>query len=148
MPRTQEQSDMDDPEQHFAWAFAAGVPDPRGERFGNQPLIPAPCFPALSKMLWDMGFRHHAELQTRWVNQYSGPDRNFVALGVTDVSPESLLEQATEMLVDQFPDVAARVAAMTPENRDQMVREQAAELMASVERLKAARARLEGGEPK
>lgn len=138
MPKRQQDSDMENPEEFAAWAFAAGIPDPRGERFGHQPLIPAPCFPALSKMLWEMGFRHHADLQTRWVSDYSGPDRNFVALGVTDVSPESLMEQAAEMVVDQFPDVAARIAAMTPENRDQMLREQAAELLSSVERLKAA----------
>lgn len=143
MPKKQAESKMDDPQEFAAWAFAAGVPDPRGEQFGYQPLIPAPCFPAVSQMLWDLGFRHHADLQTRWVPDYLGPDRNHVALGVTETNPADFMAQASEMLVDQFPEVAAKVAEMTPENRDEVIRAQAEELMASIERLKAATEQLD-----
>lgn len=129
---------MDDPEEFAAWAFAAGIPDPRGEQFPNQPLIPAPCFGRVSKMLWDLGFRHHADLQTQWVAENAGPARNLMALGLTSTDPEKLMEQATEMLVDQFPDVAARLASITPENRDQVVSEQAEALRDSLARLKTA----------
>jgi hypothetical protein len=134
---------MDDPQEFAAWAFAAGVPDPRGEQFGHQPLIPAPCFPAVSQMLWDFGFRHHADLQTQWVPDYLGPDRNHVALGVTADDPRAMMEHVAEMLVDQFPEVAERVASMTPENRDEVIRAQAQELLASVDRLQAATAALD-----
>lgn len=138
MPKKQSESNMDDSQEFAAWAFVAGVPDPRGERFGHQPLIPAPCFPALSQMLWELGFRHHADLQTRWVPDYLGPDRNHVALGVTSDDPETVMRQAAEMLVDQFPDVAERVASMTSENRDDVIQAQAEELMASVAKLREA----------
>jgi len=128
---------MDDPEEFAAWAFAAGIPDPRGEQFPNQPLIPAPCFSKVSKMLWNLGFRHHADLQTKWVADYSGPDRNLVALGLSD-TPESVVEKAAEMLADQFPSIAARVASVTPENRDQLVAEQTEALKESLDRLREA----------
>lgn len=145
MPKKQFESDMSSPEEFAAWAFAAGVPDPRGDTFGYQPLIPAPCFPKLSKMLWDFGFRHHADLQTHWVADYSGPDRNLVALGVTDISPEAIVEQATEMLAEQFPEVAAHIAQMTEENREQVIAERVELLRASLEKLREATNKLEGG---
>lgn len=147
MPKKQSESNMDDPAEFAAWAFAAGIPDPRGEAFGHQPLIPAPCFGAVSKMLWDFGFRHHAELQTAWVPDYAGPDRNLVALGVTATSPEELLEQATEMLVSEFPDVAQRISEMTPENKDALMAEQAARLRESLENLRKMTQSLGGSAP-
>lgn len=134
---------MENPEEFAAWAFAAGVPDPRGERYGYQPLIPAPCFPALSKMLWDLGFRHHDDLQTQWIPDYMGPDRNHIALGVTDVNPGNVVERAAEMVADQFPEVARRLSSVTAENRDQVVAEQAQALLSSMERLKQATAHLQ-----
>jgi hypothetical protein len=142
MPKRQHESNMENPSEFAAWAFAAGIPDPRGEQFGNQPLIPAPCFPALSRMLWDLGFRHHADLQTKWVPDYPGPDRNLLALGLTDTEPEKLTALAAEMLVDQFPAVAERLKNVTPENRDEFIAEQAQELMSAMGRLKAATERL------
>ena len=140
MPKRQSQSNMDDPREFAAWAFAAGIPDQRGN--GYQTLIPAPCFPIISEMLWNFGFRHHADLQTKWVPEYVGPDRNLVALGLSD-SPSDLVSVATEMVVDQFPDVAARLAGMNAENRDELIAAQARELLASVEKLRAA----SGGAP-
>ena len=146
MPNRQHESDMENPAEFAAWAFAAGVPDPRGDRFGNQPLIPAPCFPALSQMLWDFGFRHHADLQTKWVPEYPGPDRNLLALGVTDKEPEKLTALAAEMLIDQFPAVAEKLSKVTPENRDQFIQEQAGEWLSAMARLKAATERLRRGD--
>lgn len=107
MPISQSEADMEDPEQFAAWAFAAGVPDGRGEKFPHQPMIPAVNFKALSRMLWDMGFRHHSELQTKWVNARpaTSPSMNFEAWGTTDVKPEQISE-----LVEKEPEVAAKVA--------------------------------------
>lgn len=145
MPKRQQDSDMGNPDEFAAWAFAAGIPDPRFKSLTFQTLIPAPCFPAISRMLWDFGFRHHEDLQTKWVPEYSAADRNLVALGVTserpspdEVTPENVMDLAAEMLVDQFPDIAAKVSQVTAENRDEMVREQAAALMASMQRLREA----------
>lgn len=145
MPKKQSDSNMDDPKEHFAWAFAAGVPDPRYNNLTFQSLIPAPCFAAISEMLWHFGFRHHPELQTKWVPEYAGADRNLLALGVTDVSPENVVELAAEMVADQFPDVAARIASMTPENRDEVIAAQARDLLSAVEKLRAASARGDAG---
>jgi hypothetical protein len=144
VPKRQKDSDMENPQEFAAWAFAAGIPDPRYNNVTFQTLIPAPCFPALSQMLWDLGFRHHAELQTKWVPEYAGGDRNIMALGLTATEPDDLLASATEMVVDQFPEVAERLRQMNPENRDEMMREQAALLLSSVQRLQAATSNLDG----
>lgn len=143
MPKRQSDSNMDDPKEHFAWAFAAGVPDPRYKNLTFNALIPAPCFAAISEMLWNFGFRHHPELQTKWVPAYAGVDRNLLALGVTDVNPDNIVDLAAEMVADQFPDVAERIMKMTPENRDDVMREQAEALLASVEKLKQATSNLD-----
>lgn len=149
MPKRQQDSNMDDPKEFAAWAFAAGVPDPRYKNLTFNTLIPAPCFAAISEMLWDFGFRHHPELQTRWVPEYSGADRNLMALGVTDVkpddvTPENVMDLAAEMVVDQFPEVADRLRQMNPENREEMAKEQAQALLASLQKLRAATAGFDG----
>lgn len=134
---------MEDPEQHAAWVFAAGVPDARGEKYPHQPMIPAPNFKAVSKMLWDMGFRHNPELQKLWVKKSSGPDRNFQAWGVTDKSP------AAEMLAEIDPEKAmatARAAAgITPENLAEKQAEATKALLESIGVLNAAVQASEGG---
>lgn len=145
MPKRQQDSDMNDPKEFAAWAFAAGVPDPRYKNLTFQTLIPAPCFAAISEMLWHFGFRHHSELQTKWVPEYAGADRNLLALGVTDVNPENVVGLAAEMVADQFPEVADRLMQMNPENRDEMIREQAQALLASVQRLQQATGNIDGG---
>lgn len=140
MPKKQSQSNMDDPKEFAAWAFAAGIPDPRYKNLTFNTLIPAPCFPAISEMLWHFGFRHHPELQTKWVNGYTGGDRNIMPLGTVETDPDSVtsenvVEFAAEMVADQFPQVADRIRQMNPENRDELIREQAQELLQSVQKL-------------
>lgn len=143
MPKRQSDSDMENPKEFAAWAFAAGIPDPRYNNVTFQTLIPAPCFAAISEMLWDFGFRHHPDLQKKWVPEYAGADRNLVALGTTDVQPEEVVPLAAEMLVDQFPEVAARINQMNPENREEMIREQAQALLTSMQKLQAATGHLD-----
>lgn len=138
MPKRQCDSDMSNPKEFAAWAFAAGIPDPRYNNTTYQSVLPAAVFPAISQMLWDFGFRHHPEFQTKWVPEYAGADRNFVALGVTDMEPDDLIEKAAEMVVDQFPEVADRLRRMNSENQEEVIREQAQELLASVRRLREA----------
>lgn len=98
-----------------------------------------------------MGFpvlRHHPELQTKWVNGYSGGDRNIVPVGLTDTDPDAVdssnvVEYAAEMVADQFPDVADRIRQMNPENRDEMIRDQAQELLKSGQKLQKATGNLD-----
>ena len=139
---SQKDADMNDPEQFCAWAFAAGVPDPRGDKYQPQPLVPAKCTPGLSRMLWNLGFRHHPELQTEWVNPASGPTRNFEAWGTTKINPEDILGDVAAFAADQFPDVAERVSKVTPETHKQALAEQAEQLLSSVARLQEAQERL------
>lgn len=132
---SQSECDMSNPEQFAAWAFAAGVPDPRGDRYPNQPLVPAKCFGALSAMLWDLGFRHHEDLQTKWVGERSGPTRNFEAWGTTDIKPGDIMGDVAAMAVEQFPEIAAKIAAVKPEDHQAALDEQGKQLLSALERL-------------
>ena len=107
--KSQAESDLDNPEEAFAWMFAAGVPDPRGEKHPHQPIIPPKCLPVLSKMIYDMGGRVHPELQAKWVNPppRQSPTMNFQAWGATPVKPEQI-----EELVAAEPEVAGVVAGI------------------------------------
>ncbi|WP_124712912.1 phage gene 29 protein family protein [Mycolicibacterium nivoides] len=140
---SQNDCDMENPEQFAAWAFAAGVPDPRGERYPNQPLIPAKCFGGLSQMLWDFGFRWHEDKQTKWVSPRTGPTRNFEAWGTTDIKPEDILDDVAQMAVEEFPQIAAKVAAVTPEKHQEALEEATKDLLSKIERLNEARSRME-----
>lgn len=140
MAKTQAECDLESPDEMFAWAFAAGVPDPRdpeGKKFPPLPLINPNCFAGFSRMLYEMGFRFHPELQKLWVKPSSGPTRNFEAWGATDVAPD-----VAAMVVEQFPEVARDIAAVTPTNQKQKLEEQAVRLLESVARLKEARDRM------
>lgn len=139
MAKTQAESDLSKPEEMFAWIFAAGVPDPRGENYPNQPLIPPPCWPAFSKMLYEFGCRFDPELQQRWVSPARGPLGPFTAAGSTDVKPDDI----ADFVADQFPQVAERVRNVQPDKQQEALREQAEMLLDSISRLDQARARLE-----
>ncbi|OMC55449.1 hypothetical protein A5747_13315 [Mycobacterium sp. IS-836] len=128
---------MENPEQFAAWAFAAGVPDPRGKtlpgKFPNQPMINPNCFAAFSQMLWDLGFRHHEELQTKWVKPGTGPYSNFQTWDLVDAKP--VMEQ---ILVEEFPEIAKKLTQVTPENHRQAVKEQTEALQEAFARLQEA----------
>ncbi|MEV6063861.1 phage gene 29 protein family protein [Nocardia asteroides] len=54
----QSECNQDDPEEAFVWAFI-GLPGPR-----NGPmLVPQQVLGKWAKHLWDLGFRHHPDLQ-------------------------------------------------------------------------------------
>lgn len=71
--KTQDNSNMDDPSEHFQWALGT-VPG-----IGQSPMaIPAQMTAALSKHLWECGFRHHPELQEKkMLRPYRGQQTNF-----------------------------------------------------------------------
>ncbi|OYN81883.1 phage gene 29 protein family protein [Mycolicibacterium sphagni] len=147
MAKTQAECDLDDPREMFAWMFAAGVPDERSSgKFPNQPLIPPMCYGALSEMLYKMGARFHPEEQQLWVEAGSGPHSNFQVAKTTDVKPEEIAPNVAEMVSDQYPDLAKRLADVTPETHKEALAEISTKLLANLDQLRAARARLEGGE--
>lgn len=108
-------------------------------KFPNQPLINPNCFGVLSEQMWELGFRHHPELQTRWIKPVTGPTRNFTTWDLVDVMPT-----AVEMLVEEFPEKAKSLAQVTPENYKQMAKEQEAIVMGKLEELQAALAKMQG----
>jgi hypothetical protein len=134
---------MDDPEQFAAWAFAAGIPDPRSKKapgkFPHQPMVNPACFPALSQMLWDLGFRHHADKQTKWVKPARGTHSNFQCWDMVDVKP-----LAEQMLVEEFPEMAKKLARVTPENHKDMVKEQGEMVQELLRTLQEATAQVQG----
>lgn len=136
--KTQAECDLTKPEEMFAWCFAAGVPDPRGEKYGYVPMISANCFGVLSKMLYDMGARFHPDEQKLWVQPGFGPAQNFAAWGATDVLPN-----AAAMLVEEFPDKAAELAKVTPETHRAALEDAAKKMVDSIQRLQAAKAAAE-----
>lgn len=142
MPKTQAESNLEDPKEMFAWMFAAGVPDPRGEKYPNQPMIPGPCMEALSQMLYDFGGRFDPEKQTKWLKRPAGPDMNFRTWETTDILPD-----AAEMLADIAPEKAAAIAQVTPETHQAALAEATTKMLDSIDRLRAAK-ELMGGEMK
>lgn len=148
MAKTQAESNMEDPKEFAAWAFAAGIPDARSGmvvqgkavEFPHQPLIPPANFGAVSQMLWDLGFRHHDDLQTKWVKppvqSFGG---NFEAWGITDDKPD-LEALAAQMVTEEFPGMAERLAKVTPEKHKEALRVQVVKLQDSLKRLKEAQA--------
>ena len=139
MAKAQSECDPNNPEEAFVWMFAAGVPDPRGEKFPHQPMIPPQCLPTLSKMIWDMGGRFHPELQTKWVNARSGPLANFEAWGTTEVKPgqiQELAEQEPEV-AEQVAGIAKRLAdAKTPEEVTAIQEQVKAQVFEGLDRIK------------
>ena len=143
MAKCQSECDLDDPEEMFAWMFTAGIPDPRvqeGRKYPHQPLVPPSCFGALSKMLYAMGARFHPELQKAWVKERSGPISNFEAWGTQDIEP-----LAAELLAEQYPERAQRIASLTPDQAKREITETSARLIANLEQLRAAREAGGGG---
>ena len=59
---TRDACDMDDPEEHFLWAFAA-LPGVKGGIL----ILPVSYYRLVSKHLWDLGFRLTEEPTLEWV---------------------------------------------------------------------------------
>lgn len=89
--RTLENSDMDDPEQHAAWALGL-IPG-----IGQSPLIfPENYASAISQHLFELGFRHHPELQSKkWRRPYRGQQTGFNPAGnwvpIDDPDPDPVV---------------------------------------------------------
>ena len=142
MAKTQAECNVDDPREMFAWMFAAGVPDPRGSgKFPNQPLIPPVCYGAFSEMLYKMGARFHPELQELWVRDEKATHGAFQCAETTDVKPKDIEKLVVDMAVDQYPDMAARIAAATArgdEARRELLDQVTRDLMANLRKINEA----------
>lgn len=84
----------------MAWWFAAGICDPRPGGYPkgiypNQQWALKQSWEPTSQMMWDLGFRWHPELATKWL---SGGGQFALAQIVTEPPEEASMEE----LVEQF----------------------------------------------
>lgn len=136
----------------MSWALAAGVPDPRSDRYRNQPLIGAQCFEAFSEQMWKFGFRFHPELQQIWVNPRSGPAMNFEAWGTTKEKPEEVPaesepEQLAQLLTAAAPQAAKKLAQVqTAEDAQQVGEELQKQIADGIARIQQLQSQLKPGD--
>jgi hypothetical protein len=96
----------------MAWAFAAGFVDPRPggypkNTYPNQVLALKESWEPTSQMFWDLGFRYHPELATKWIEGGG----QFTCARIVDEPPveQSIQELAEEMAKDQYEQMVAEV---------------------------------------
>lgn len=133
MPHPQ-QGDCDPgkPEQFASWCWAAGIPDPSPNRPMPIPLVSPMIVGEISKMLWDFGFRHHPENQTKWIEGIAGTGtlaqivdekplintRTQIALKFLEETNPELYEKVRgttdidDLSLDQLGDNFAAIAAL------------------------------------
>ncbi|MBB5167199.1 hypothetical protein [Mycobacterium sp. AZCC_0083] len=104
MPLSHHPADPNHP-KGMAWAMAAGFPDPRGGTFSNQQLVLIQGWDSWSEQLWDLGFRWHPELQTKWVK---GGSQFAVGTLVDEKPPEAATfeqecDEVLEMIAESNP---------------------------------------------
>lgn len=152
-PLTQNSADMEDPRQHFAWAFPSfPAPNPQ---MGDVPVHPM-VRPELSQRWWDMGFRHHPELQKKWFIPGDHPEAGYLnvpklvseteyveylaAHADPDVEAEKWHTTAEAILGKLDPKLATRIKSMTPEEKAAAREVQKQQIPAAFERLAQLRA--------
>lgn len=71
-------------------------------------------------MLWNFGFRHHPELQTKWIDGSAG--LGSVA-GMSDKRPpaDDFMENAEEFLAENKPELLDAVRNSSPEERQKLL---------------------------
>jgi hypothetical protein len=76
----------------------------------------------ISEMLWEFGFRHHSDLQKRWVEGTAG--LGTIAT-LADKPPESdpILDLAEEFLSQENPQLLEAIKKAPKEKREEMIRD-------------------------
>ncbi len=121
--------DMDDPSQHLAWALGSM---PSHQPGGIPVPIPPKSVPVWSKLLYDLGFRHHPDEQRLFpvASQHPGlgwlSPITWVERAEYDQRTAETAEKAENLrrAVADNPDMAAMFAAMAdPEKRAQLAQQ-------------------------
>lgn len=148
-PLTQENADMADPRQHFAWALRY-FPNPNTQ-IGDVPIHPVVRGP-MSQILWDLGYRHQPELQTKffipgdhpeagdYLNLPSLVDRKtyeeYLAAHADPVAQAQKLRKTAEAVLAKVdPQLLQRINEMTPEERAKAAEVQREQLPPALQRL-------------
>lgn len=117
----QRDADMDNPEQFAAWCWAGGIPDPSPVRPDPIPIIAPQLTAGISQQLWDFGFRHHSDLQTKWIEGGAG-------LGgcapIVDEPPKasSFEDLVRQFLAERDPKMLEAILSSPEEEKDRVVK--------------------------
>lgn len=118
----QENCDTNAKKQMAAWCWAAGVQDPRDASHVRIPLVLPQLCEGISEMLWDFGFRHHPELQKKWIDGVGA--MGVVAAIVKEPPAGDILETAgKEFLLESNPELAERIKNASPEEKENLLKE-------------------------
>jgi hypothetical protein len=74
----------------------------------------------VSEMLWDFGFRHHAELQTKWIEGVAG--LGSIANLVGSPPKDNFPEQVEEFLSETNPQLLDAIRNAGPEEKEVLLK--------------------------
>lgn len=111
----QRDCDIQNPTEFASWCWAAGIPDPSPARPMPIPLIGPMLVEGVSQMLWDFGFRHHPELQNKWIKGTAG--LATIAEIVSDKQDDGFDAKAEEFLLDNNPQLLETIRNASPEEK-------------------------------
>ena len=74
----------------------------------------------LSELLWDFGFRHHAELQTKWIEGVAG--LGSIANLVDSPPKDDFVNSAEEFLADTKPELLDAIRNANPQEREALLK--------------------------
>jgi hypothetical protein len=153
---TQATADMDDPRQFAAWALGS-FPAPN-KQMGDVPLTP-PVPADFSERLSQLGFRHHPELQTKWLIAGDHPEAGYLNVPkivdraeyeahlAAHADPEAEAENwratAEAVLGKLDPKLLHRITAMTDEQKAAAAQVQREHIPKAFERLAQLREEIE-----
>ncbi|MEU2013115.1 hypothetical protein [Nocardia sp. NPDC019302] len=156
-PLQQDAADMTDPRQHFAWALNF-FPSPN-QQMGDVPIHPT-VRPGMSQMLWDLGYRHQPELQTKWFVPGDHPEAGYLNVPTLvdaeqyqqyhavhedpETENEKWRDTAEALLGKLDPKLVERIRNMTPEERAAAAEVQRQQLPAAFDRLAELKKQLDG----
>jgi hypothetical protein len=116
----QKNCDPNKKKEMAAWVWAAGVPDPRDIADVRIPLVLPQLCEGISEMLWDFGFRHHPDLQKRWIDGVGAV--GVVAAIVKEPPQGDFLETAGPgFLLDNNPELAEMIKNASPEDKAKLL---------------------------
>lgn len=111
-----------EPKEHAAWCWAAGIPDPSPVRPAPIPLIAPQLAPAISEMLWDFGFRHHPDLQTKWIKGVAGLGMVAAFSDKPPAVEDDFSQAAKDFLEANNPEILDAVKNGSDEDREKVLR--------------------------
>lgn len=90
----------------------------------------------LSEMLWDFGFRHHPDLQTKWIEGSAGLG-GVARMVESPPSSDEFTEAAESFLEANNPDLLRRIRNGSPEEKAALMKDLEANFSRLSEALKS-----------